>query len=415
MNTKFQRKLKDIPELVERLREEKARQKDYLLPQAGIEMQAGVEQVDGKDKGVVTLKVGTDTLKVMDQAHGQVAGKLEIPGKYYNRMLAGDPRDQGLLAENVNHWLLKGENKKKKRFVRAIDGTVRAFLGSRYRPVSHLDLVTQAVQVVMGMEDGDQKKPWAKGARCFAWAMDPMRLDVEFVNPCISVDMDHLDQGYSVHEPTVDKDNGGGGTQFTYAGGVKESSNPAQGGWFHKPGTHLVFPSVRIQNSETGHGGLTVTAGLYEAICDNTSHIGFSLAQIHVGRELTEAELWSPETHQRINATIFSKTRDVMRSCFNPDELLKWCKRFKGLEEIQVHDVSKATEHIIGLTDMSEGLRDDILAAYYATTSQRGNLYDLQRAVTGAAHTFRETDAKTAAGLEDLGGLIIEQGVKVLA
>lgn len=395
MEATFQRKLKDIPELVEQLRTEKARQKDYLLPQAGIEMQVALPVNDEAGKGEVFLKVGEKQLRVMDQAHGQIAGKMEIPKKYYDRMLVGDGKDQGLLAENVNHWMLKSS--KKKRFVRAVDDTIRAFLGSRYRPIAHLDLVTQAVQVITGQEPGgNHGKSWAQGARCFSWMLNPMNLDVEFVNPRISVDMNNLAAGYKIDEE------------------VDFIPDSPTHGWLRAAGAGRVFPTVRIRNSETGHGGLTVTAGFYEAICDNTCHIGFSMATIHVGRELSEQELWSEVTHQQINATIFSKTRDVVRACFNPDELLKWAKRFKGLEEIEVHNINETVDHCIELGGMTEGLRDDILAAYYATTQHRGNLFDVQRAFTGAAHALRETKPETAANLEDLGGLIIERGKAVV-
>ena len=417
MQTK--RKLVDIPELVERLRDEKSRQKDYLADQGSMEVSVATNIVVGADKQPkevpeFRLSLGNGVnVGVLDQAHGQIAGKLDIPKRYYDRMLKGIKEDVDLLADNVNHWLEK--QGKKRRLIRTIDGLTRAYLGSRYRPLSHLDVVTQAVMVVTGQEPDSHDQPWAKGARCFSWALNPMKLDVEFVNPCITVDLNHLDQGFKIEDFKHDKDNGGGGTGFVYAGhGIQESSNGAQGGWWHKPGTLRVMPTVRISNSETGHGGLTVTAGLYEAICDNTSHIGQSLAQIHIGGELKEDELWSPETQQKINAVIFSKVRDVTRNAFNPELLLTWAKRFKGLEEVQVHNVKEAVGHVIELGGLNEDLRDDILAAYHGMTEARGNLFDLQRAVTGTAHVIREKDADIAGKLEDLGGLMIEWGAKVL-
>lgn len=423
MSTTMKRVLKDIPELVERLREERARQKDYLPTQGSMSFQ--VEEVpmvdkDGKAGWKPTVKlVGAAqglALDIMEQAHSQVANKQDIPFRYYKRMLTGGRLELDLLCQNVNHWL--SVQVKKKRLIRTIDGQVRAFLGSRYRIISHLDLVTQAVMVVTGQEKADtlQDQPWAKGARCFSWALSPMNLDVSFVNPAITVDLNNLAAGYTIHDTQHQKDNGGGGTGFLYAGhGTVESSNPRQGGWFMKPeGGSQVMPAVRIRNSETGHGGLTVTAGLYEAICDNTSHLGTQLAQVHLGGELDEKVLWSADTNDRMNQVIMAKVRDVVRSAFNPDELLKWAKRFKGLETVQVEDLKETVANLVTLGGLNEGVRDDILAAYHGMTQARGNLFDVQRGVTAAAHGLREGAPDVAASLEDLGGTIIEQGAKVL-
>ena len=409
---KFRRTLKDIPELVERLESEKARQKDYLAPQEKIKF-----HVDDEGAGEVQMVLdGKDvTLGIMEQAHSQIAGKCEIPKGYYDRMLHGDKidaknfagnnfperskanliSDKRLLVENLNHWMERA--KAKKRFVRTVDAQVRGFLGGRYRPVSHLDLVTQAVMVTTGNEPGEHEQPWAKGARCFAWKIDPMNLDVEFVNPMIQVDLNRLDEGVKILD---EKD-------------FFVPDSPTHG-WLRGQGDGKVFPTVRIRNSETGHGGLNVQAGLYESICDNSAHIGVSLAQIHVGRELTEAEIWSPDTHRKINEVIFAKTRDAVRAAFNPQELLKWAKRFKGLEDVEVADVKEATEHIIEIAGMDKGIRDEIMGAYYAMTRQRNNLFDLSRAFTGAAHAIREDKPEASAALEDLGGRIIEDGAAIL-
>lgn len=401
----FKRTLVDIPELVGRLRDEKARQKDVLASQLDVKMNFEGVMVVGESGPVereeIYLHAGEHKFGVMEQAHGQVALKMGIPKTYYDRMKGGATTDKALLCNNVNHWLKR--ESKKKRLIRTIDGQVRAFLGSRYRPVSHLDLVTQAVMVVTGQEDQSviKDQPWAQGARCFSWMLNPMNLDVSFVNPRISVDLNNLDKGVDLSDvdPEDIKDVGHGGHAWLNKGG---------------DGHGRVFPAVRIRNSETGHGGLYVTGGLYEQICDNTAHFGSEMSQIHMGRELTEAELWSPDTNRRINEVIFGKVRDVMRNAFQPELLLAWAKRFKGLEDVQVHDVKDAVEHLVEISGMNEGVRDDILAAYHAMTPARNNLFDVQRAVTGAAHAQRENRPDTAASLEDLGGLIIEKGAKIL-
>lgn len=402
-NQTLTRRLLDIPELVVRLRDEKSRQKDLLVTQQNVKaVVADQPSVNASGDPVVRQEVvlaveGHGEVALLEQAHGQVAGKLDIPARYYNRMKDGSAGDKLLAAMNVNHWLSK--EPKKRRLVRLQDGVVRAWLGSRYRPISHLDVLTQAVMVVTGQE----KEPGvnAVGARCYGWHLSPSRLDVSFVNPCMAVDLADLSKGVL----TAGED------------GFKAPEGPSGHGWLRGViGDGGLFPAVRIRNSETGHGGLEVTGGLYEAICDNTAHLGVQMAQVHLGAELTGGKglTWSEDTNRRMNEVIFSKVRDVVRTAFSPEALLSWSKRFKGLEQVELADVKEATAKLVSLAGLTEDVRDDILAAYYAGTQARANLFDLQRAVTGAAHLVREKDALKAAALEDLGGLVVAHGAKVL-
>jgi hypothetical protein len=386
------RVFKDIPELVEKLRAEKARQKDFISTQGNIQAKATSEGLvfdinRPKDGGL---------FGAMDQAHQQVAAKLEIPYTYYQRMLnpmkGKDDPSLDLLAENINHWLARHATKK--RLVRTVDNQFRAFLSSRYRPINHLDLVTSAVQVITGQEPGDEDKPWAKGARAFDYMMDPKHLDVGFINPCIQVDLNALDKGVVITDPkTIPDDWMKGGRN---AGG-------------------MCNPIARIRNSETGHGGLYANMGTFEGACLNGTIFGASFTQIHLGKELEDGDLWSPDTIRRINEVVFAKVRDVFRNAFDPEAFLNHCKQFKGLELIKVDSVPDTVDTIVEINGMNEDVRDEILNAYYEITQRRQNLFDVQRAVTASAHAFREADPNKAIALEEYGGRMVEEGEAALA
>lgn len=73
-------------------------------------------------------------------AHQQVAERLEIPWRYYERCLAGQPK---LLSKNVNTWL--GEEPDKKFFIRGMGSKIRAFLSDRYRVIDHLNVLMCAL------------------------------------------------------------------------------------------------------------------------------------------------------------------------------------------------------------------------------------------------------------------------------
>src|SRR5262245_47364044 len=82
--------------------------KDYAVRPDHLPMGAG-------DSGLALKIADADTVAINHVAHGQLAGELDIPKRYYDRMLAHSPR---LLAENVNEWLIA---KPETRTVRTLD------------------------------------------------------------------------------------------------------------------------------------------------------------------------------------------------------------------------------------------------------------------------------------------------------
>jgi hypothetical protein len=69
-------------------------------------------------------------------AHGQLAERIGIPRRYYDRMATEAP---ALLAENVNHWL---HHSRENRMFRILDGNVRAVLSDRYQRLDYFDFFT---------------------------------------------------------------------------------------------------------------------------------------------------------------------------------------------------------------------------------------------------------------------------------
>ncbi|HMM61136.1 MAG TPA: DUF932 domain-containing protein, partial [Candidatus Rifleibacterium sp.] len=76
-------------------------------------------------------------------AHNQIAGRLDIPVKYYKRMQENAPH---LLAFNVNHWLHKNPET---RMIRTLDGTARAFLSDRYQRIENEEIAETVLPVLL--------------------------------------------------------------------------------------------------------------------------------------------------------------------------------------------------------------------------------------------------------------------------
>lgn len=109
---------------------------------------------DGDDAGLkVVLRLpdnGLPAFDINDHCHGQIAAHLDIPVKYYNRMLREQPE---LLTSNINTWL--GERGSERRMVRTLDGTGRAFLSDKYSRLDD-DAFAETVLPVIQSVPGSQ-------------------------------------------------------------------------------------------------------------------------------------------------------------------------------------------------------------------------------------------------------------------
>jgi hypothetical protein len=393
----YRRKVfQDLPELVEQLREQKAKTRDLVAPLSRMWMAEKDE--NGKLVPVMAIgaKSGMEALPLIDWAHGQVASKTKIPVIYYRRCQREDPE---LLSINVNKWLqqIRDDHPKDKpeikMLIRILNDKIRAVLSNKYRIIDHLDLVTTAVQVVTG-QNGEQEHEHARGAKCFVWHLNPVKLDVGFVNPAMAVDLNDIEAG--VQGRDLDR------TAMGYTGGDHNWVKPAQ-----DRGTQFVFPAAFIKNNEGGGGSAIVEVGLYEAICDNTCRIGTNMVKRHLGKTIVGSEVDSPETRRKQNELVFSQFADTLRQAFDPEKLLALCRRLKNLEKTEVEDVKESVTHLVKHHGLTEALRDDILSAYAPANPGRHTMLDVQRAVTNAAHKVREDSYEAAETLEQVGGKLI--------
>ena len=96
----------------------------------------------------IIFKSGNKTLVfgINQLTHQQIASRLGIPLKYYQRMQAEAP---ALLDENVNNWL---EQAPARRMLRAMDGNIRAFLQDRYRRLDNLELCAAVLPIIHEMK-----------------------------------------------------------------------------------------------------------------------------------------------------------------------------------------------------------------------------------------------------------------------
>ena len=134
--------IKNVQELYKELEEQRENRKDMIADTRSL--------VVNSTDGISTLSVSTGndviSYSVSDVAHKQIADRLGIPFKYYERMRLEYP---DLLDRNINGWLQKNPEK---RMLRTLDGRLRAFLSDRYRRLDNLELVDHVLPVIAQMK-----------------------------------------------------------------------------------------------------------------------------------------------------------------------------------------------------------------------------------------------------------------------
>ena len=129
-----------LTELAIELERQSETKKDFIASTEVLEMtETGAMVLEG-DK--------SQEFEIADVAHTQIAARLDIPAKYYQRMRDKAPE---LLAANVNGWF---HQKPERRMVRTLDGQMRAFLSDRYRRLDNYDLAAAVLPVLKDMGEG---------------------------------------------------------------------------------------------------------------------------------------------------------------------------------------------------------------------------------------------------------------------
>ena len=91
-------------------------------------------QIQADRTPVLELPEAHGSFPLLPVAHDQIAARLNIPAKYYDRMRASAP---DLLALNVNTWFRQNPEK---RMIRTLGGDVRAFLSNRYNRIENEEI-----------------------------------------------------------------------------------------------------------------------------------------------------------------------------------------------------------------------------------------------------------------------------------
>ncbi|MEM2613921.1 MAG: hypothetical protein ABIM42_07530 [candidate division WOR-3 bacterium] len=278
--------------------------------------------------GVRLAIPGYGEYPLADWAHGQLADKLGIPRRYYERM-----RESGkhrLLAENINAWISERE----RRLIRILDSRIRAILSDRYKIIDNYDLVFLTL---------DEFK--RKGT------VEIFRIDLTET---------------MLYLKAVDK---------TLIDAVKDED--------------IVYGGLIIRNSEVGASALRVEPFILRKVCNNGLILQHSLKKIHLGRQTIEINEidWSDETRELEDKALWSKVRDIIRATFDKQTFQLWLAKLRESAEIEIEKPIEAVNNVVKLVGLSEEQKQTLLMHFSEPTK-----YGLINAITNVASQCRNVE-----------------------
>jgi hypothetical protein len=263
-----------------------------------------------------------------DWAHLQLAEKLGIPKRYYDRM-----REAGkieLLAENINAWL----EGKERRLLRILDGKIRAILSDRYRIIDNYDLVFLAL-------DEFKKKE----------TVEIYRIDLTET---------------MLYLKSIDR---------TLTASIKEED--------------IVYGGLILRNSEVGASALKVEPFILRKACSNGLILQHSLKKIHLGRQTLEIGYidWSDETRELEDKALWSKVRDIIKATFDREVFESWVVKLKESTTVKIEKPTEAVNNVVTHLGLSEEQKQKLLMHFSEPTK-----YGLINAVTNLASETKNVD-----------------------
>ncbi len=291
----------------------------------------------------------TDAFTVTTHAHKQLANKLGIPTKYYDRMRDELPE---LLDRNVNGWF---QQQPERRMVRTLDGKARAFLSDRYRRIDNFDVAEVVLPTLQEIPDCQIVSSELTETRMYLKALTP-RLRAEV---------------------TVGDE---------------------------------VQAGLVISNSEVGAGAVKIEPLLYRLVCLNGMIIADrAMRKFHVGRQIEDAgedafEIFATETIEADDKAFMLKVRDVVRAAFNE---IDFQRAVNKLTESTQNKISGDPVKVVEALQVRVNLNDTERGSVLTHLIQGGDLsqYGLINAVTRASQDVSDYDRATE--MERIGGNIL--------
>lgn len=313
---------------------------------------------------VVMLKDGAAELErfaVSDHAHKQIAARLQIPSRYYMRLLA-DHRD--LVVIQVNALF---EREPASRLFRTLDGTLRAFLSDRYLRLDNNEILEQTLPAIV---KGD--------------------LETQLLSTNVGENHMHLKVLFTGDE-----------LAHEITSRTKDGS------------PRIIRPGFRMGNSETGAGTMVIEGFFFDGYCLNGCVFGkidaFTFKRTHLGGRLIEGvdfEVISDESRELEDKAIISQVSDVMKALAKPEFAQKMVDRLRATTETgDVQSPVNAVDMAVHELDLRDDEKESILTTFIEDRDY--SQWGLASAITQVAN-LEATTYERSCELENVGANVID-------
>lgn len=342
----------NLLQLVEKLRKEQALKLDTVVPAKALKM---VHEFGSPILTYESPKLGELGLAVTDNFHRQAAEKLQIPMKYYRRMMAETPE---LLTQNINTWLKRSD---RAHMVRAFvpqhgkgGGSARALLSDRFdTSMDNINVLTGVLDALKNLRDAGEM-PDIKFEQC---QLTDTRLVVKISSPEIVANAEQLLRNY----------------------------RRPDGKEIHGEDAYGMISGISISNSEIGRASFLISPMAMVSACANKMiYREKGLKRFHTGSQLAAGIEYQADTLAARHDWIKGETRDVVQTFLSEkwlsgtvQDISKWNIRLD-------HPVS-ACKNVAKHLGYSDTITDQLVDFFM----QGGDptAFGITQAITWAAHS----------------------------
>ena len=349
---------RDLQSLAAEIMRQAESKKDYIASTA-------VMKVEPQDNGDIGLRVGDKgVFPINDLAHNQIAGHVNIPRAYYDKMRKEEP---GLLATNVDRWFQKYPAP---RLVRTLDEKNCAFLSDKFGRFDNVDFAGAAMPILR-----DRK------LEVMSCEITEKRLYIKAVDTRLFRD---VPIGHKMGD-----------------------------------GSHRIFetfaPAIILSNSEVGYGRLVIETGVYTSACTNLALFAKGgMKRTHVGARHVLAEnmdvqdldeVLTEQTKSKTLEALWLQARDVIASAFSEEIVTK---RVKAMAATSENMITGKVADVVEVVKDKFTLNETEGELFLKHLIAGGNLsqYGVSAALTRTAQDVDSYDRSTE--LEYKGGAVLE-------
>lgn len=292
-----------------------------------------------------------ERLPLTEHAHRQVADKLEIPWRYYDRMRQS--HNGQLLSQNVNAWLPARE----RRLVRILDwdgkgDKIRALLSDHYRIMDNYAMFFLALK--------------------------------EFKKRDVVVHRADLTETHMYLKAIIPH--------------TREEIRKGDS----------VIPGIVLRNSEVGASAFRVEPFLLRELCSNGMIGPAHLARIHLGPRKGIGRIASRETMRLTDKLVASQVKDLIKATFDPKIFKEWVKQLRDNTEVEMDEPTKAVEAVSTNFGMSEKEKESLLKHFTSADEATGaadyTQYGMVNGITRVARDLQDDNPDRAVELESAAG-----------